>query len=388
MDISQILKGGKSPRPPKPPESKEEAKTPPAEPPIGSAPPAPAAPPKKDLGEKSRSGSPYRIHRDIPTMEDMEAARRLYLRLVTTLRGFFQKVASNKRLEDSDLEPLRTLSADIMGSLKASPNSFLIYFCRGTADDYIVGKHANVGILAARLGLQVGRPDEDVQTLMICGWLHDVGLAVIERIDLEPRVLSKKEKGYLMTHCEQAVPLLLGEVRERQPLLEACLYHHERLDGTGYPKGLKGQAIPLFARILAVAEAYEALSHVRPYRDRMLPHESMKQVIDQGGHLFDEQVVKALIQSLSIYPPGSYVELNNKTVARVVGINEGMPTRPLLLPVFDGGGRPIPDSSFLDLSATPLVRIQRAVDETALNLADPKALLQLRAQRWWTAQSQ
>jgi HD-GYP domain-containing protein (c-di-GMP phosphodiesterase class II) len=378
MDLSNLLKGKKAP----PPEEPKAAGVP-------AAPAPPGAPlePVSISAFGAAAGPPparYQLHRDVPTLEDMDAARSLLSELVAASRSFLASSAQKRRVDDPLLAPLRSLGVRVLALLKNSPNSLMMYLSRGTADDYLVAKHVNVGVLAARLGLQMGLSDAEVSAVMLGGFVHDVGLAFITRIDLQPRVLPPAEKGALRAHCAASLPALFGDFPEKSVVLECCLEHHERLDGTGYPKGLKGAAISPAGRLLGVAETYEALTHARPYRDRELSSEAMKTVIDQGGHIFDEPVVKALIRSLSIYPPGSYIELNNSTIARVAGVNADLPTRPLLLPVYDAAGRPLAAPHFLDLSTTPLVRILRAVDEGTLQLSDAKEQMLLRSQRWWT----
>ena len=381
MDLSQLLKGKKA----KPEET-------PAPPPAGSSPPPEVPPEAAPPPEKKpttftafqQPGARYQLHRDVPTVEDLDQARGLYAELIGLIRALFREFKSDPKIDDKHLVPLRSLGARLLPALKASPNAFLVYFPRGTADDYLIAKSANAAVLASRLGQQMGLADPEISSLFLGGCLHDIGLASMKRLDLEPRVLKPEEKAHMRRHCEESLPFLLGDIPERKALVEMCLYHHERLDGSGYPKGLRGGAIPPAARILAVAETYEALTHARPYRERTLASEAMKSIIDDGGRLFDEAVIKALIRALSVYPPGSYVELNSSAVARVVGVNPDLPTRPLLLPVYDASGQSLEAPGFLDLSATPLVRIQRAVDESVLQLADPKEQLALRTQRWWT----
>ncbi len=101
-----------------------------------------------------------------------------------------------------------------------------------------------------------------------------------------------------------------------------------------------------------------------------------------GEERLDQTVIKAMIQSLSVYPPGSCVELNDGIIAAVQGINTKLPTRPVLMPLFDKNGDPV-EAAPLDLSKNPLMRIQKAVDETELDIPDPKIRLQLRARLWW-----
>ncbi|MFH2201699.1 MAG: hypothetical protein ABIJ96_01150 [Elusimicrobiota bacterium] len=311
-----------------------------------------------------------------------EAARRVrafYRELIQNLRDVGEQVKPKQGvLSNSSLEPLRARCDELLPMLQQSPDRVMIYLSRSTPDDYLFGKAANLGILAGRLALQLKQPEREIKQLMMTGWLLYTGLLRTERSDLHNGVLLDDVRDAMLQSAARATAYALGDTAEASRLR---LYWDLRI---GPRDGEKSESLPLFAHILDVAEVYEALTHVRPYRGRALPHDAVKYVIDEGGGgRFDSSVIKALIQSLSVYPPGSYVELNNGLLAEVESINPRLPTRPILRPAYNSAGSLLPDTAPLDLSKSPLIRIQKIVDEMTIELENPRRSLQLRARLWW-----
>ncbi|MBA2670868.1 MAG: response regulator [Gemmatimonadetes bacterium] len=167
------------------------------------------------------------------------------------------------------------------------------------------GSHTRrVGESAAALGAAMGLPPSSVALLRRTAPLHDVGkIGIPETILRKPGSLSPEERGIMESHSEIGGRILAGgRSANVQMAEEIARSHHERWDGSGYPKGLAGEAIPLSARIVAVADVYDALAHDRPYR-KALPREQVVEEIRAGsGSHFDPRVVTAFLR---LPPPGS-----------------------------------------------------------------------------------
>ena len=160
-------------------------------------------------------------------------------------------------------------------------------------DAYTSGHSDRVAMMARRLAQQLGLNSEDCEDIFLCGLLHDVGkIGVPDEILQKPGRLTEAEFAEIKKHPVIGEKILRG-LKPLKKLLPGVLHHHESMDGTGYPHQLKGQQIPLMARILAVADAFDAMTSDRPYRDGM-PMDRAASILREGsGSQWDPQVVAA-----------------------------------------------------------------------------------------------
>jgi HD-GYP domain-containing protein (c-di-GMP phosphodiesterase class II) len=167
------------------------------------------------------------------------------------------------------------------------------------------GEHIRrVGDLASRIGAALGLPEEEQALLLDAAPLHDVGkIAIPDAILLKPGRLTPDEFDHMKRHARFGAEMLAGR---EFPLLamaeEIALTHHERWDGSGYPAGLAGVAIPLMGRIVAVADVFDALTHARPYKDPWPIEAAVAEIERQSGRQFDPAVVQAFLQVLPDVP--------------------------------------------------------------------------------------
>ena len=168
------------------------------------------------------------------------------------------------------------------------------------ARDVYTGSHSQrVAELAARTARRLGLPDEEVELTRLAASLHDLGkLAIPEEILRKPGPLTEPERIVLERHPQIGFRML--ESLQVDPVAEWVLHHHERWDGSGYPDGLPGERIPLGARIIFVADAYDAMISERVYRRRVLPEEAIAELDRCAGTQFDPQVVAALAEELAL----------------------------------------------------------------------------------------
>lgn len=165
--------------------------------------------------------------------------------------------------------------------------------------DDVTGEHAKrVGLLSERLALALGIPPPQAEIIRHAATLHDLGkIGIPDSILLKQGALSPEEKGVMKTHTLIGARILSGS---RSPVLQVAeliaLTHHERWDGTGYSPGLMGEAIPLEGRIVAVADALDAMVNNRPYRDAIGLESALQELSRQSGRQFDPQVVEVLVR--------------------------------------------------------------------------------------------
>jgi putative nucleotidyltransferase with HDIG domain len=166
-------------------------------------------------------------------------------------------------------------------------------------DHYTYGHSRKVNTYAVALAEAIGLSVEEVSRISAAALLHDIG-----KVGIPDRTLSKR--GKLADEEWQAIqshPRVGANIVGNVPSLVSCvsgvLYHHERWDGTGYPEGLKGEAIPLDARILAIADAYAAMVSSRPYRDAMCEDKALKRMQQGAGRQFDPKLVEVFVRVVS-----------------------------------------------------------------------------------------
>jgi HD-GYP domain-containing protein (c-di-GMP phosphodiesterase class II) len=138
--------------------------------------------------------------------------------------------------------------------------------------------------------------------------------------------------------------------------------HHERVDGSGYPEGKKGDQINEYARLIAVVDSYEALTHARAYGSKLSPYQAIK-IILEDKEKYDERFIKLLIEQISLYPIGSWVRLSTNEIGRVIHIDKASPLKPTVKIFFDPEGTKLPEAKAIDIAKHPSAYIKKAMDD-------------------------
>lgn len=165
-----------------------------------------------------------------------------------------------------------------------------------TRDMYTAGHQRRVSELAVAIAHEMQMSDEVIKSVQVAGMLHDIGkIAVPAELLTKPNALSIHEFGIIREHAEAGY-LILSSIEFPWPIAEIVYQHHERVNGTGYPKGLKGEEMLLPAKIIAVADVVEAMSSHRPYRASRGIAQAILEINSNRGSLYDEEVVLACIK--------------------------------------------------------------------------------------------
>ena len=184
----------------------------------------------------------------------------------------------------------------------------------------------------------------------MCGLLHDVGkMKVPDDVLNKPGRLTDEEFKIIQSHTEHGRDLLMAAGSDSARAVEAAWCHHERVDGSGYPRGLKGNEISRTAKIIAIVDAFDAMTAERCYKPSMSPTEALKIMYDSRGQHFDSDLVDQFIQTVGLYPPGTVVELIGGQAGLVIEANPNFKHLPKVIVLRDQLKQPI-EEQVVDLS--------------------------------------
>lgn len=219
-----------------------------------------------------------------------------------------------------------------------------------SSDSYLYTHCMNVGTMACILGMAHGFSEDRLKKFGLGAMLYDIGkLHVNEAILNKPGTLTEEERAEIERHCELGYNTLIKQPSVYTTSAHCALQHHEKFDGTGYPRRLKGTEIHEFGRILAVTDVYDALTSNRVYRKAILPHEAAEFLYAGSGTHFDPQFVQLFMKHINIFPNGLSVDLSNRTAGVVARPNPETLQRPVVLVLTEEGQKVTPYE--LDLSS-------------------------------------
>ncbi len=219
----------------------------------------------------------------------------------------------------------------IIDDLKSNQQVMLMLSSIYVKDLYLYNHSLNVSLYSISIGMGKGLNRQQLQELGLGALLHDLGKTIIPLSILEKKgPLTKEEYDLVKKHSEEGFNILRKE--HGIPLTSAhCAFqHHERLNGHGYPRGLKGNEIHDFAKIVAIADVYDAVVSERVYKEPRLPHEGLELLYTGVNRDFDMELVDIFKNTIAIYPIGTNVTLSSGESGIVVDINNQCPSRPII----------------------------------------------------------
>ncbi|MFV0464619.1 MAG: HD-GYP domain-containing protein [Lachnospiraceae bacterium] len=188
-----------------------------------------------------------------------------------------------------------------------------------TYDDYTYYHSVNVAVLSAMIGAQYGMREKDLAVLTTAAMLHDIGKKFLPTDILNaPRALTVDEKREMIQHPRKGFEFLRETYQFPAMVALSVLEHHEWYNGDGYPLKKSGKEIPIYARIIKLADVYDAMNSKRPYHDPTEPAEIVEYIMSRSGTEFDPEIVQLFLKKIAVYPVGCEVELSNGRHAIVV----------------------------------------------------------------------
>ena len=289
-------------------------------------------------------------------MEDQEYADAVHIETLSLLEEFYQQ---------STTEPITGVERLI------TPLSRIIEACRNSnvllrkairlkrGGRSFTSHSLNVAILAIKIGITREFADERLFSLGMCAFLGDIGMT---RVD--PEILKKTTKlvpeeiAEIRRHLDKSADILAGVSKTFPFITPIILQHHERSNGSGYPRGMKGENIHEFAKIIGMCDVYIAMTEPKANRENFSGYVALQQIISRRGIDFDPKIIKSLIDVLSVFPLESLIRLNNGAICRVVDISSVHPTRPRLLVIINSDGEKLTKPRLLDLEKEPLLYVE------------------------------
>jgi len=296
-----------------------------------------------------------------------DRARIIYADIHACLLQVKERVSGQKHFA---IAPVLSLMEEIVDHPENLPLFFPLMMQTLPDHNYMISHQANTLFFTLKIGMSFHYSRKKLLELGLCAVLHDVGIFTIDDVIVNKTgPLTDAEFNLIRTHSEAGWKLL-APFGEAYPFLPEVVYqHHERENGRGYPRGLRGKDIHEYAKIISIIDCYEAMSNQRPNRKALMQSFSAKELVVQSKEsLFPARIIKAFLSEITLYPVGSYVELNSKVTCEVIATHPQYPLKPDIKVILDMEGNSIPAERIISLRDSPHFFI---VDSVALN-APPK----------------
>ena len=292
-----------------------------------AAPAAPSAPVVQAAPPAPAPAAPQPEEAPASFESETDRARRICDRAKGVVRDTMADIRKGVRPDLAAMEPVVD---DIVAAVLRNATALISLARLKTPDDYTYMHSVAVCALMVALGKAMGFDLEACRAAGHAGLLHDMGKARTP-VDIlyKPGKLSDEEFAVMRAHPRLGHTLLVEAGVTDSVALDVCLHHHEKVDGSGYPDRLAGDAISLMARMGAICDVYDAVTSSRPYKTAWDPADALSQMASWKGH-FDQKVFAGFIKTVGLYPAGSLVRLHSGRLAVVVGSSNGNLRAPLV----------------------------------------------------------
>lgn len=277
-------------------------------------------------------------------------------RLMTETKDIMGKLITSLYDESLvDIKPVNNVAGELVDSLLANSDALLSLTALRTKDEYLLEHSINVGVLMVMFGRHLGFSHEMLKNLMIGGIIHDIGKTQVD-IDVlnKPAKLTDDEFEHMKQHQVLSLPLLDAIPQLSLISRDVSTMHHEKLDGGGYPLGLKGLEISLVGRMSSIVDIYDALTAVRVYKSGMPPAKAFKIMSGMTPQHLDKSLLHKFMVYMGFYPVGSLVELSDGMAGLVWEANQQDNKKPTVKVFYSTKYKNYRDVKFIDLSKSSL----------------------------------
>lgn len=295
--------------------------------------------PPVDEAEDSAAGQPANLAAKHQALrKEMTQARKTYDEAMQSVRAFMDAAKDGAM---PDLQASEGLIENVIDSIIRSEDALISMTKLRAFDEYTYTHSLNVSVLSVAFGKAMGLNRSLLNRLGMAGLFHDLGKQRIPSAVLnKPGKLTPEEFEVIKSHPERGFILCKGAKFDDTAVLRGIIEHHEKYNGSGYPRRLSGDSIHHFARIIAIADVYDALTSKRVYKKGMLPNKALSIMYNMRGEDFFPGLVERFIKQVGIYPVGSLVRLSDYSHGVVVTANPEAPLTPLVTVAFDERMRP------------------------------------------------
>lgn len=248
-------------------------------------------------------------------------------------------------------KPLKDMMGLIIDDLSDNKDAMIMLMNMGIVDHYLYQHSLNVCVYSTLLGMSHGYSREEVINLGLGALLHDIGKTQIS-VDVlkKPDSLTKDEYEEMKLHTTKGFELLKDEPNLSLTIAHCAFQHHERLDGSGYPRGLAGKEINEYAKWIGIVDSYDAMTTSRVYSSPMLPHDAMERLYAGSGTLYEQWMLAHFRDKVIIYPVGITVKLSTGDIGVVVDYNASYPHRPIVRVIVNQAGEVLSQPYDIDMS--------------------------------------
>lgn len=263
----------------------------------------------------ARPVQPVRNRTPVDAAQEIKRAARICLQAKAAVVSMFEEVRMGNAVDTGGAQEL---VEEISDSVIRNPGAIISLARLKTADDYTYMHSLAVCAMMVALARQLTLDDTATRSCGLAGLLHDVGKMTVPKSVLnKPGKLTETEFAMMKTHPAQGHEILLRSDCMDDVALDVVLHHHEKVDGSGYPKGLTTDKISLFSKMGSVCDVYDAITSNRPYKAGWDPAESMRKMAEWTNGHFDLRVFQCFVKSVGIYPVGSLVRLSSGRIGVV-----------------------------------------------------------------------
>jgi HD-GYP domain-containing protein (c-di-GMP phosphodiesterase class II) len=299
----------------------------------------------------------------ISDVQQNSAPYRAYKALIEKLDSVFLGI---KNGADIEMRVIDGIGSQMLNDLRENPNNFIGYILGGEVEGKDLAKSSlNTAILSALTAQELRLPNHKISNIVSGALLHDIGMIRLSKGITEKKGgLSDAEFEQIKSHPLHSSKIVSKELFGNQEVNLIALHHHERWDGNGYPDHMSGAAIDMGARIVSVADAFEAMVSKKAYRESIVGYQAIKNMLADNARRFDPAVIMAFTKIMGIYPIGSIIRLNDDSVARVLSVNSNAPLRPMVEILINKAGKVFKSGKgdVIDLLAEKTLFIKKAID--------------------------
>lgn len=279
--------------------------------------------------------------------EELPRARGIVREAKRVLDAIFRDARLGRSV---DSEGARSAVRGMVQSVLRNPDAAVWLSQLKNKDDYTAEHCLRVCVLALTFGRHLELSEPELNTLGLGALLHDIGkMKVPLEILNKPGRLTPEEFEIVKQHVPRGVEMLAATPKIPAAAIDVALLHHERLDGSGYASGMRGERIALFGQIGGIVDVYDAITSDRPYHRAISAHEALRAMYEWRGEKFHAGLVEQFIQCMGVYPIGSIVELSDGAIGVVISVNRTRRLRPRLALVLDPAHQPYLPTRHVDL---------------------------------------